>query len=81
MYRIPVVGFGAGLQQESLALCEPWWNSCMVSCCAVKWFSFVQGRGGIQRLMEEFSVWGVSSVQWRGGGSVSPVNAYAEKDS
>lgn len=81
MYRIPVVGFGAGLQQESLALCEPWWNSCMVSCCAVKWFSFVQGRGGIQRLMEEFSVWGVSSVQLRGGGSVSPINAYAEKDS
>lgn len=67
MYKIPVEGFGAGLQQESLALCEPWWNSCMVSCCAVKWFSFVQGRDGIQRLMEEFSVRGVSSIHCGGG--------------
>lgn len=79
MYKIPVMGFGAGLQKESLALYEPWLNSCTVSCCAVKWFSFVQWRGGIQRLMEEFGVWSVSSILERGA-SISPINAY-EKDS
>lgn len=52
----------------------------MVSHCAVKWFSFVQGRGGIQRLLEEFGVWGVSSIQGRGA-SISPINAYAENNS
>lgn len=80
MDNVPVLGFGAGLQQESLALCEPWWNSCAVSHCAVKWFSFVQGRGGIQRLLEEFGVWGVSSIQGRGA-SISPIYAYAENNS